>query len=25
MAFRVITPEAAVALAHRDSKGGRKG
>ena len=25
MAFRVITPEAAVALAHRDGKGARKG
>jgi len=25
MAFRVLTPEAAVALAHRDAKGGKKG
>jgi uncharacterized linocin/CFP29 family protein len=24
MAFRVLTPEAAVALAHKDAKGGRK-
>jgi hypothetical protein len=25
MAFRVLTPEAAVALAHKDGKGARKG
>ncbi len=25
MAFRVLTPEAAVALAHKDGKGSRKG
>jgi uncharacterized linocin/CFP29 family protein len=25
MAFRVLTPEAAVALAHRDTKGAKKG
>ena len=25
MAFRVLTPEAAVALAHKDAKGSRKG